>query len=230
MTNVNAIFLKQILDTFKNKTVLIQFALFPAFALIMENAVKIDNMPDRFFVKLFAVMFVGMAPLTCITSIISEEKETNTLRALFMSNVRPSQYLFGIGSYVWIMCMMGSVVFAICGKYSGNDFVMFMFIMAVGVLLSILIGAIIGICCKNQMSATSVSVPVTMVFAFLPMISMFNESVEKVAKITYSQQVNLLINGIGSTHVDVESMVVIAINCLLAVIFFGVAFKKKGLE
>lgn len=230
MTNVNAIFLKQIIETFKNKTVLIQFVLFPAFALIMENAVKIDGMPDHFFVKLFAVMFVGMAPLTCISSIISEEKEKNTLRALFMSNVRPGQYLLGIGSYVWIMCMIGAVVFAICGKYSGNDFVMFMLIMAVGVLLSILIGAIIGICCKNQMSATSVTVPVMMVFSFLPMISMFNESVEKVAKITYSQQVSLLINGIGSASLDSESIAVIAVNCLLAVIFFGVAFKKKGLE
>ena len=35
---------------------------------------KFEDMPEKFFVKLFSVMFVGMAPLTCISAIISEEK------------------------------------------------------------------------------------------------------------------------------------------------------------
>ena len=73
MTNISAIFLKQMKETFKNKTILIQFILFPAFALIMENAVKINDMPDHFFVKLFAVMFVGMAPLTCLLCHLGRE-------------------------------------------------------------------------------------------------------------------------------------------------------------
>ena len=230
MINISAIFLKQIKETFKNKTVLIQFIMFPAFAFIMENAIKIDNMPDHFFVKLFAVMFVGMAPLTCVSSIISEEKEKNTLRALMMSNVKPTQYLFGVGSYIWLMCMVGAFVFAICGNYSGKDFIMFILIMAAGVLLSILIGAIIGICCKNQMTSTSITVPIMMIFSFLPMISMFNESIEKVAKVTYSQQISILINGIGITPIQFENIAIIAVNLLLAVICFAIAFKKRGLE
>lgn len=230
MTNISAIFLKQIKETFKNKTVLIQFIMFPAFAFIMENAIKIDNMPDHFFVKLFAVMFVGMAPLTCVSAIISEEKEKNTLRALMMSNVKPAQYLFGVGSYIWLMCMVGAFVFAICGNYSGKDFIIFILIMAAGVLLSILIGAIIGICCKNQMTSTSITVPIMMIFSFLPMISMFNESIEKVAKITYSQQISILINGMGITPVQFENIAIIAVNLLLAVICFAIAFKKRGLE
>ena len=64
MRNITVIFLKQLKDTLKNKAVLIQFVMFPLMAVIMENAVKIDNMPEKFFVKLFSVMFVGMAPLT----------------------------------------------------------------------------------------------------------------------------------------------------------------------
>ena len=123
MRNICAVFLKQINETFKNKTILIQFVLFPAFALIMENAIKLQDMPEHFFVKLFAVMFVGMAPLTCMSSILSEEKEKNTLRALLMSNVKPVQYLLGVGSYLWLMCMAGSVVFALCGQYRGKELV-----------------------------------------------------------------------------------------------------------
>lgn len=230
MKNIDAVFLKQIKETFKNKTILIQFLMMPILAVVMENTITLDDMPEHFFVKMFSVMFVGMAPLTCMSSIISEEKENNTLRALMMSNVKPFEYLMGVGLYVWLMCMAGAVVFAVCGGYTGMDFCVFMLIMSTGILLSELTGAAIGIFSKNQMSATSVSVPVTMVFSFLPMLSMFNESIEKVARITYSQQMSNLINGVGTAEIKAESAVVIAVNFVIMALLFAVAFRKKGLE
>ena len=102
-----------------------------------------------------------------------------------------------------------------------------MLVMSVGILLSALTGAVIGIFSKNQMSATSVSVPVTMVFSFLPMLSMFNESIEKIARVTYSQQMSLLINGIGNTDISVENIAVIGVNFLIAVVLFWGVYKKK---
>ncbi len=230
MKNITAVFLKQVKETFRNKAILIHFVMFPVLVIIMENAIKLENMPEHFFVKLFAIMFVGMAPLICMSSIISEEKENNTLRVLMMSNVKPFEYLIGVGAYVWIMCIIGAVVFAVCGDYSGKDFCVFMLVMSVGILLSALTGAVIGIFSKNQMSATSVSVPVTMVFSFLPMLSMFNESIEKIARVTYSQQMSLLINGIGNTDISVENIAVIGVNFLIAVVLFWGVYKKKGLE
>lgn len=128
MRNICAVFEKQIKETLKNKTILIQFIMFPALTIIMETAIKIEDMPEHFFVKLFAVMFVGMAPLTCMSSVISEEKEKNTLRALMMSNVKPVQYLLGIGTYIWSMCMVGAVVIAVCGRYAGKEFALFILI------------------------------------------------------------------------------------------------------
>ncbi len=230
MRNINAVFMKQMKETIKNKAVLIQFLMFPIMVIIMENAIKIENMPEHFFVKLFAVMFIGMAPLTCMSSIISEEKEKNTLRVLMMSNVKPAQYLLGTGFYVWLLCMAGGTVFAVCGEYKGIDFLKFMIIMAVGVILSGLAGAVIGIFSQNQMSATSVTVPVMMVFSFLPMLSMFNESIEKIARITYSQQLSLLINGLGNSTVNAENLIILTTNFLIAIVLFCIAFRKKGLE
>ncbi|MBE6851417.1 MAG: ABC transporter permease [Ruminococcus sp.] len=230
MRNSYAVFMKQLRETVKNKTILIQFLMFPVMVIIMENAIKIENMPEHFFVKLFAVMFVGMAPLTCMSAIISEEKEKNTLRTLLMSNVKPFAYLAGVGLYVWLMCMAGAVVFAVCGGYRGFDFCMFMLIMAIGILLSQLTGAVIGVCCKNQMSATSVTVPVMMIFSFLPMLSMFNPTIEKIAKITYSHQLSILINGLGNTAIEPQSILVIAANFVLFAVLFAVAFQRKGLS
>ena len=228
MNAISTVFLKQIKETLKNKAILIQFVMFPVLAVIMENSIRIDGMPEHFFAKLFAVMFVGMAPLTCMSSVISEEKENNTLRVLMMSNVKPVQYLLGIGSYIWLMCMAGAAVFAALGEYKGADLAGFLLVMAAGIILSILVGAVIGISSKNQMSATSVTVPVMMIFSFLPMLSMFNETIEKIAKVTYSQQINILLN---SNFEDVtDSIAVLAVNFILAVILFFAAYRKNGMQ
>lgn len=230
MKNIKAVFMKQILDTVKNKTVFIQFLMFPIMAVIMENTIKLEDMPEHFFAKLFAVTFVGMAPLTCMSAIISEEKEKNTLRALMMSNVKPWQYLVSIGAYIFIMCMAGTAVFAALIKYSGAGLARFIFSMISGIFLSEIIGAVIGIFCKNQMAATSLTIPIMMIFSFLPMLSIFNESIKKLAVIIYSQQISELINGIGTSEISAKSIIVIAANFVVGLALFAAAYKKKGLE
>lgn len=230
MKNIVAVLMKQICDTMKNKEVLIQYIMFPVLVVIMENAVKIENMPQHFFVRLFAVMFIGMAPLTCMSAIVSEEKEKNTLRVLMMSNVRPGEYLAGVGVYVFGMCMLGTAVFAAVGEYRGGELGMFLAAMAAGILLSELTGAVIGIYSANQMAATSLTVPVMMVMSFLPMLSMFNAGIDKAARVIYSKQISDLINGIGTSGVSAENVVVITVNFAIAVILFVFAYQKRGLE
>ncbi len=44
--------------------------------------------------------------------------------------------MLGIGSYVWIACMAGSLVICMAGNYSLKTGLIFMGIMAVGILLS----------------------------------------------------------------------------------------------
>ncbi len=230
MKNIKAIFIKQILDTVKNKTVFIQFLMFPIMAVIMENAIKIQDMPEHFFAKLFAVMFIGMAPLSCMSAVISEEKEKNTLRALMMSSVKPHQYLIAVGAYIFIMCMVGMSVFALLCEYKGKGLAIFIFFTAFGIILSELAGAAIGIFSKNQMAATSLTLPIMMIFSFSPMLSMFNESIKKIAGITYLQQISDIINGIGTSKISAKSVIVIAANSAVGLALFSAAYKKKGLE
>ena len=230
MKNIKAVFMKQMLDTLKNKMVFIQFLMFPLMAIIMENAIKLEDMPEHFFAKLFAVMFVGMAPLSCMSAIISEEKEKNTLRALMMSNVKPWQYITSVGAYIFILCMIGTAVFAVLCGYGGAELARFILTMISGIILSETIGAVIGIFSRNQMAATSLTLPIMMVFSFVPMLSMFNESVKKAAGIIYSQQISDLINGIGVSEISAKSVIVIAANFVVGVALFALAYKKKGLE
>lgn len=221
---------KQLKDTMKNKTVLLQFLMFPILGILMTKSVKMEDMPPNFFIHLFAVMYVGMAPLVSVSAIISEEKEKNTLRVLLMAGVKPRQYLLGIGSYVFLACMLGSAVF--CCLLDGAAFqekILFLLILATGIAASILLGAAIGVGSRNQMSATSLTVPVMLLFSFLPMLSMFNEVIAKVAKFTYTEQIRLLISGLDG-KVEAEHIFAIGLNILVFGGVFGALYRRKGID
>ena len=230
MNNIAAIFKKQLKDTLKNKTVLIQFLMFPVLTLIMNRSVRIDGMPKHFFVKMFAPMYIGMAPLTSIAAIIAEEKEKNTLRVLLMSNVKPYEYLLGIGSYIWAACMLGALVICASSDYNAREALIFMTIMAFGILASLLIGAAVGIFSKTQMMATSITVPVMMIFSFLPMLSMFNSTIAKIAKFVWSEQISRLLEQINTRQFGISSIGIVLINMLVFAALFAAAYQKRGLE
>lgn len=226
MRHILAILWKQVKDTFKNKTILIQFVMFPIMTVIMENAIKIENMPKHFFANLFAIMYIGMAPLTSMSAIISEEKEKNTLRVLHMSNVKAVEYFIGNAIYIWSICMLGSLVIGLAGGYSGEILVKFMLVMAVGHLISTMLGAAIGAFSTNQMMATSITIPVMMVFSFLPMLSMFNDTIGKFAKIFYSQQLHLLISQLNDFEVSTECIIVMCVNIILITGIFALGYQR----
>ena len=96
----------------------------------------------------------------------------------------------------------------------------FLLILAIGIVASILLGAAIGVGSQNQMAATSLTVPVMLVFAFLPMLSMFNQVIAKVAKFTYTEQIRLLLESLETGESNLTGIVIIAGNILL----FGGAF------
>lgn len=226
MKHAIAIFKKQVKDTAKNKAVLIQFIMFPIMTLIMNNAIQINELPGNFFVLLFASMYIGMAPLTAVSAIIAEEKEQNTLRVLLMSNVKPSAYLIGVGSYVWLSCLLGSAVICFAGSYTQRERLCFLLTMAIGILISLLLGAAIGTFSKTQMMATSLMVPTMIFFSFLPMLSLFNETVAKFAKFTYSEQIRLALSEISDPQLSGERLLILMANMLLFAGLFLAAYKK----
>jgi ABC-2 type transport system permease protein len=202
--------------------------MFPLLTLIFENAINIPDMPELFFTKLFSVMYMGMAPLVAVASVIAEEKEKNTLRVLTMANVKAWEYLAGIGIYVWTICMAGAGVMAT--TLSSGDIPFYLGVMAAGFIISIAIGACIGIIASNQMAATSLSLPVMLIFSFMPMLAMFNDKIEKIAGIFYTQQIRELLGNMTFDGIKTETMLVVAVNALLALSLFFAAFKRKGLE
>lgn len=230
MNKILAILKKQIKETLKNKSILLQFIMFPVLTIIMENNVKMDTLSPNFFVNLFAIMYVGMAPLVSISTIIAEEKECNTLRVLLMSNVKASEYLLGISFYVIVLCTLGAWMIGLQGNFNREELILFTGFMFIGIIVSTLVGAAVGICCKNQMNATSVSVPLMLIFSFVPMLSMFNERIKDIAQFLYTQQISHLVDSIRGVAIDRRSFVIILLNAFLAFVLFLILYRKKGLE
>ena len=77
---IRAVFVKQLKDTLKNKSTLIQFALFPLLAVVMTEVIAKgqQDLGDHYFISLFSSMYAGFVPMLTLSSIIAEEKETHT--------------------------------------------------------------------------------------------------------------------------------------------------------
>ena len=228
MKNALIIIKKQLKDTIKNKTVFIQVILFPIMTLIMENVVKIDEMPKLYFTRLFSMMYIGMAPISSVAAIISEEKEKNTLRVLIMANVKPWEYILGIGVYVWGVCMIGACVMS--SGLQSSQIPLYLLCMAIGFFISVMAGACIGVLSKNQMVATSIVMPVIMILSFIPMLGTFNETIGKIARFVYTQQIGNVLESMSFKGCSVMDICILIGNAVLAIALFFVSFKKKGLE
>ena len=228
---IMAVFIKQLKDTIKNKTVLIQFLMFPimAFVLTKTIATGMEGLNENYFVIMFSVMYIGMVPTINMATIITEEKEKNTLRVLIMANVKPIEYLLGIGGYVFLMSGLGCLLFGLIGGFTGALLLKFIGVLLLGVLSSMLLGSAIGMLVKNQMSASSVVIPVAMVSAFLPMISMFNATCEKFARFLYTQQINYMVNDLTIKNMSADRFIIIFMNMILFFVIFFICYKKKNL-
>lgn len=226
---IKAIIIKQFKDILKNKSIIVQFVMFPVMSIILTTSVSVFDIPGQYFVILFASMYVGMAPIIVLSNIIGEEKENGSLRMLLMSNVKPLEYVLGISFSVMIICILGLFVMAIAGGYLGFELVNFVIVGSIGMIISILLGSVIGLVSKNQMMANSLSVPAMLICSFVPMLSMFNQHIKDFGQFLYTQQINQLFSMIPINEFPIKAMVIIFGNLIVLLIIYIRIFSKRKL-
>lgn len=230
MRKTLAVCSKQIKDTWRNKSVLIQFALLPILALIMGYLMPEEVGAGPTLAPMFTTMYVGMVPLSCMTAIIAEEREKGTLRSLRMANVTGGQYLLGIGSCLFVESLFGISLFAILGGYTGAALAEHFMISMLGVLVSLMLGSTVGLLAKNQMSATSLSTPIAVVLSFVPTLATLNDSMAKVSRFLYTQQLQNMMQSIGNDPFTWKQLGIVGANLAVFCLLFLVIYKKKGLR
>ena len=65
-----------------------------------------------------------------------------------------------------------------------------------------------------------------MIFPFLPMLSMFNDSIGKVAKYFYSEHLYLLINNLSAIEIKLKMNTILAVNIFVILSCFIIAYRK----
>jgi ABC-2 type transport system permease protein len=232
INSFKAVFKKQLKDFIKNPAVLIQFAMFPFIAFIINILLDFDSMTGNVEMPniegmtqemataiatemtaamesnvpnltiMQANMFAGMALIPVVAGFIAEDIETKRLRFLMMAGVKPAPYLLGIGGVVFLISFFTSVAFSLIGGFGGTDFFVFTAAMMSGVAGSIVLGATIGILTKNQQTATALAMPAALVLGFGPMLAQFNESIARGLHIFYTQQLNIVADSLNGVLVD----------------------------
>ena len=102
--------------------------------------------------------------------------------------------------------------------------------MAAGMVTSLVLGAAIGTFCKTQMMATSITVPAMMVFAFLPMLAMFNDPIRRIAGFSYTQQMSLWLTGLGGMGKYDPHLEILLVDLAAAGALFAAGYKRSGLS
>ncbi|MCL1830424.1 MAG: ABC transporter permease [Oscillospiraceae bacterium] len=230
MRTIKAIFIKQTKDLFRNPMVLLMFVIFPVVAFFMTQLIAKtnDDISSNMFVTMMASIFIGMGLISSSAGAIAEDIERGSLRFLIIAGVKPGQYLIGTCGFFTIAGSVVSVAFTLIGEFTFGEGRNFLVVMIAGTIASIILGATIGMITNNQQAATSLAVPVAVVTGFIPMFSLFNETIERVASVLYTQQINTVVSDISSGLV--KPLIVILLNILVFVTLFVLTYLKKRLK
>lgn len=230
MRSIKAIFVKQAKDIFRNPMMMVMFIIFPVVALIFTELVAKpdEELPNNMFINMMAAIFAGMALITSMAGVIAEDMERKSLRFLVMAGVKPHEYLLGTSGFILLAGLVVSVIFTLMGDFNAEESMKFCIILGLSVGASVMLGATLGIMSKNQQAATAIGMPVAMIIGFTPMLAAFNETVEKVASVLYTQQLNVIVNDFSANFS--RALLVIGINIAVLLILFIIAYSKRGLK
>lgn len=228
--HIKSVMYKQLHDTIKNKLVILLIFMYPVLAYIFYFLLKDTLQAINMVIPIFVTMHIIMAPIVCISSIISEEKEKNTLKGLFFSGVKSYEYLLGISSVLLLILIVSLIPYLFILQFKVGQILCFFYFAVIGFLCSLLLGSVIGIISKNQMCVGTISSPLSMFIGLLPMTSMFNTHIDKISKVLYSKRIyDVIYSFMDNKEIDIIiDTSVCMINMFILIIIFSFAYRTSG--
>lgn len=225
---IKAIFKKEIKDAFKSNRIVFLFLLFPVFAYVISMAMK-GNAGTNPLV--FLMMHVSMIPLMVTAALIAEEKDKNTLRVLILSNIRPMQYLLGVGSFVFIINIITSSLFLPLLHLDPVYIPKFLLVIAIGILCSTILGAIVGVLVKSGANIAGATLPVSLIFAFIPLLATgsSNPIITSIASFLYSGELMIILFDIANNF-TFSGVSIMLVNVVVLLTIFTFVYNQKKLS
>ncbi|MBX9097230.1 ABC transporter permease [Streptococcus gordonii] len=180
--------------TLANKSVFLQ-VLMPVFFVFLYkfifslNGAGQELGADRLATLLMNISLpfsLAMSVGTPIIIILAEEREKHNLQSLRLAGVTAGQYI--LSALIWpaIIGIFYIIITPILvGAKLSNQVFSYGLVLLLTLLVLIFFFLMVGLFCKNQVMAQSLSVPAMLLVIFIPMFSNMNEDLFKVLRYSF---------------------------------------------
>ena len=180
--------------TLANKSILLQ-VLMPVFFVFLYkfifslNGAGQELGADRLATLLMNISLpfsLAMSVGTPIIIILAEEREKHNLQSLRLAGVTAGQYILSALIWPTIIGIFYIIITPILiGAKISNQVFSYGLVLLLTLLVLIFFFLMVGLFCKNQVMAQSLSVPAMLLVAFIPMFSNMNEDLFKVLRYSF---------------------------------------------
>lgn len=205
------------------------------YTYIIGDEVGISGFSNGYALGMGLTMNICMTGIYCPALLLAEEKEKNTLRALMTSSVNGLEFFLGSIIPVFLAgAVLNFLLIPISGYSMQTTAIpMFTLVNILCMLISCVIGMLLGIFAKNQVTAGTLLSPVMMVFMLIPMFSMIIEVLKRISEFVFTGIMMELIMGLamgrGVTITGLQ-LGVMGAELIAAIVLFMAAYKKNGFE
>ena len=180
--------------TLANKSILLQ-VLMPIFIIFLYkfifslNGAGKELGADRLAVLIMNISLpfsLAMSVGTPIIIILAEEREKHNLQSLRLAGVTAGQYI--LSALIWpaIIGIFYIIITPILiGAKLSNQVFSYGLVLLLTLLVLIFFFLMVGLLCKNQVMAQSLSAPAMLLVAFIPMFSNMSEELFKVLRYSF---------------------------------------------
>lgn len=180
--------------TLANKSILLQ-VLMPIFIIFLYkfifslNGAGQELGADRLATLIMNISLpfsLAMSVGTPIIIILAEEREKHNLQSLRLAGVTAGQYI--LSALIWpaIIGIFYIIITPIlAGAKLSNQVFSYGLVLLLTLLVLIFFFLMVGLFCKNQVMAQSLSVPAMLLVIFIPMFSNMNEDLFKVLRYSF---------------------------------------------
>lgn len=159
---LRTLFVKDIVDMFKNPNVLLMLAL-PLIFIVIYQFVDLGMSP-AYLLMLGVMMNLCLTPLSVLGMMIAEEKEKNTMRTLMLCNVTGGEFLAAKTLAVLAGTLLVDTVLFFLTGFGPAQLPVFLLVCTAGSMTMLLLGGLTGIVCRDQTSTGTIAGPLALIF------------------------------------------------------------------
>ncbi|MBZ2147958.1 ABC transporter permease [Streptococcus gordonii] len=180
--------------TLANKSILLQVLMPVFFVFLYKFIFSLNGAGQELGAGRLAILLMNislpfslaMSVGTPIIIILAEEREKHNLQSLRLAGVTAGQYI--LSALIWpaIIGIFYIIITPILvGAKLSNQVFSYGLVLLLTLLVLIFFFLMVGLFCKNQVMAQSLSVPAMLLVAFIPMFSNMNEDLFKVLRYSF---------------------------------------------